>query len=162
VATVTERIRLEVAGANRHFYIEDLGLEEPPDELDFSDPARWLLTMKNRLLLLTAAHFYHFADLIVEAWDGVPDDVSEQWEEQQEAQVELTEGVVEVWELAAGQRSGEPLALVGAGATWVRAYRSGGHDVVTAPTGPDGLVHGVERFLIQLWPDDQLSPSDAA
>jgi hypothetical protein len=157
---VTGRIRLEVAAANRHFYIEDLGLRESVDELDFSDRARWLLTMKDRLVLLTAAHFYHFADLVVEAWDGVPDDVGEQWDEQQDAQVELTEGVVEVWELAAGHPSGGPVALVRAGTTRVRAYRAGGHDVATAATGQDGLVHGVERFLVQLWPDIQLSQPD--
>jgi hypothetical protein len=112
VAIVTERIRLEVAAANGHLYIEDLGLRESVDELDFSDRARWLLTMKNRLVLITAAHCYHYADLVVEAWEGAPDDVGEQWDEQQDARVELTEGVVEVWELAAGQPSGGPVALV--------------------------------------------------
>jgi hypothetical protein len=33
---------------------------------------------KVRVVLITATHFYHYVDLVVEAWDGAPEDAGGQ------------------------------------------------------------------------------------
>ncbi|WP_394618874.1 hypothetical protein JNUCC0626_07175 [Lentzea sp. JNUCC 0626] len=150
MATKTAVLEAEVGMGNQHCYVEDVALREPIDALDFSDPTRWLLAMKNRLALMSEARRYHHASVRIEAWTAEPP-AHDGWGSPQEVELRLDEGRVELWELGAGVATAGPVALGFRGDVRVRGYRRGGREVDAQP----GIVRGVEMFLVRFWPADR-------
>ncbi|MDX3661750.1 hypothetical protein PV646_30980 [Streptomyces sp. ID05-26A] len=152
MADLTGRIATLVAASNQHFYVEDIDLREPPDALDFSDPHRWLLVMRNRLALVSESAVHSDVLATLESWSGEPSRVDGAGSCQDDV-VELGAGTVEVRELGGELRRGDALELGAGGVFHVRAYRTGGGQPVVDEFRRTGeIVPGRERFLIQFWP----------
>lgn len=154
MANLMGRIETLVAASNQHFYIEDTDLREPPDTMDFSDPERWLLVMRNRLVLISESVVHSDVVATLESWSGEPSRVDGAGDHQDDV-VELSAGTVEVRELGGEFRRGDALELGSGGTFHVRAHRTGGGQPVVDEFRRTGeIVSGLERFLIQFWPAD--------
>ncbi|MFE2376052.1 hypothetical protein [Streptomyces sp. NPDC059398] len=101
-----------------------------------------------RIDVRSAGHT-HTADLIVEVWDNCPT-LSLGWDISSEFEVSYQSGKVRVWAVAGGPMpyildlAAEPLV-------WSARMYAAGRDEV-ARRAQEGVPHGVEKYLVQLWP----------
>ncbi len=127
---------------------DDASLSVPyPDGSEFG---KYLNVFPGRLDFYSAGHT-HTAAVTVEVWDGLPAAWSEAaWEEQEEAVLETAGGELAVW----GMERADDIVLLGdAGGLWRVRVGSAGRAAVERMTEDVGVVHGVERWLVQFWPD---------
>ncbi|MEU7180992.1 MULTISPECIES: hypothetical protein [Streptomyces] len=151
MAQLVRQQELQVRVAYHSFALQesdDASLAVPyPDEGEFG---KYLNVFPGRLDFYSAGHT-HTAAVTVEVWDGPPGICdAEEWEEQEEAVLETTGSELAVWGM---QRTDDIVFLGNTGGRWRVRVGSAGRSEVQRMTEDVGVVHGVERWLVQFWPD---------
>lgn len=126
---------------------DDLAIPDPFPNGATSGP--FLEQFPMRLDLGSAGHT-HRAALRVEVWDGEPDpDAQTEWEATAEASIETISGDLAVWSMARLH----PVISLGRAGVWRVRVVSSGRNEVARVTSNVGVAHGVERWLLQFWPE---------
>lgn len=151
MAQLVRRQQLRVRVAYHGFALQesdDASLAVPyPDETEFGT---YLNVFPGRLDFYSAGHT-HTAAVVVEVWDGLPEArAKEKWEEQEEVVLETSSGELAVWGM---ERTDDIVLLGDTGGRWRVWAGSAGRAEVQRMTEDVGVVHGVERWLVQFWPD---------
>jgi hypothetical protein len=120
------------------------------DPVESGPDAPYVQASQDQVIFLSAAA-EHRPEFRFEVWTAEPPDAGEQWEDEDETLVELTEPEIRFWALF-----GRPLSApmpVGdeAGVYTVRAYCRG-WDVAARRYPAAETVDGVEQWLTQMWP----------
>ena len=148
MAELVERVETEVLVDHRTFdLIDDSGEQHAPTDYD---TAQWLFAGHNMITVVSATGRHHVAALTVEAWDAEPPPAAG-WTAPHEATVRLDSGFVEINPLVEGEDA-EDITVGGPGRYRVRGYVTGREQLLAATPPPDVELHGVERYLLQLWP----------
>ncbi|REK84644.1 hypothetical protein DY245_42030 [Streptomyces inhibens] len=152
MARLVRQQELQVRVAYHSFALQesdDASLAVPyPDESEFG---KYLNVFPGRLDFYSAGHT-HTATVAVQVWDGPPPaaDADEKWEESEEAVVDTASGELAVWGM---QRADDVVVLGDAGGRWGVRVGSAGRSEVQRVTEDVGVAHGVERWLMQFWPE---------
>ncbi|MGW2393917.1 hypothetical protein ACWCYK_31165 [Streptomyces lydicamycinicus] len=153
MAQLVRRQELRVRVAYHSFALQesdDASLAVPyPDESEFG---KFLNVFPGRLDFYSAGHT-HTAAVTVEVWDGLPGAWTEaEWEQQEEVVLETAGGELAVWSM---QRADDVVRLEGAGGRWRVRAGAAGRAEVERMTEDVGTVDGVERWLVQFWPEQE-------
>ncbi|WP_310727229.1 hypothetical protein [Streptomyces sp. N2A] len=143
--------KLQVRVAYHSFALQDsddMSLAVPyPDENEFG---KFLNVFPGRLDFHSAGHT-HTAAMTVEVWDGRPDEWADaDWEAHEEARFETACGELAVWGM---QRADEVVFLGPTSGRWRVRVGSKGRAEVERVTEDVGVANGVERWLLQFYPD---------
>jgi hypothetical protein len=132
--------------------IDDAG-QQPPLP-DFSAVDRWLYVRDNCVMLISATGHEHDAHVALELWESEPPQPAGSWEAGQDARLRLASGLLELDPTVAGADA-EALEVGPPGEYRLRAWVAGRAELARlAQAAPDRRPpSGVERFLVQLWPD---------
>ncbi|MFE4869546.1 MULTISPECIES: hypothetical protein [Streptomyces] len=154
MANLVRQQELDVEVAYRGFCFQESDDSAVP--VPFNDGYEWGVFLNphaRRIDLFSAGHT-HTATVTVKVWDAEPPlDTSVQWDEQGEVDFESTTGEVAVWTLTLG-RAKDVISLAESGGQWrVRVYCSGRAEVERV-TRIEGVAHGVEKYLLEFWPQD--------
>jgi hypothetical protein len=144
-----ERVETEVLVDHGTFdLIDDSGEQQAG-----LDPAAtaWLFAGRNMITVVSASTRHHVAAVTVEAWKTEPPPAPG-WSEHQEAGVLLDSGFLEINPLVDGEDA-DDITVGDAGAYRVRAYVTGRAELLAATPPPEVELHGVERYLLQIWPE---------
>ncbi|MGI5273263.1 hypothetical protein ACQEUU_29225 [Nonomuraea sp. CA-218870] len=137
MAHLTAVLRTTTHVDHRSFDLLDDG--GPQDAVrEFGDPARWLFTGRNSVIVVTLDGDPHDSTLTIEAWDGEPP-AHGPAERTAQATVHLDSGQLEV----------NP--LVEDDADWLDVGGPGTYHLRVSATGED--------YLFQLWPSTGRTPS---
>ena len=112
------------------------------------------LTAHEGRLDFTSAGHTHTAALAAEVWDGAPaaEGRGDGWDEVAEGRISCSSGQLAVWAVAGGPMQ-TYVQLPDHSAGWrVRAHCRGREAV--RQLAPEGVPEGVERYLVQFWPDE--------
>ena len=149
MAALVGRVDTEVLVDHRTFDLIDDSGEQ--DAATNGGSAQWLFAGQNQITVRSAGQ-YHVAALIVEAWDAEPPP-AEGWTAPHETSVRLDSGYLEINPLVEGEDA-EDITVGGPGPYRVRGYVTGRDDLAAAlTTAGDQEPHGIERYLLQLWPE---------
>lgn len=120
---------------------------------DAADPGRLALTAPG-LVVLHSGVSYHLPAVRLERWDGPPPDPRSSWEEADELPfVALGSGRLKL-DGGFGSETAPVFTLGGPGRYRSRVCVHGRQLAARADgAGADEVVQGVERWLLQLWPD---------
>ncbi|MFF9039762.1 hypothetical protein ACF090_30345 [Streptomyces sp. NPDC014892] len=90
--------------------------------------------------------------MTAQVWDGEPPlDTSRVWDQRADTTVRSATGTLEVWAVAYGPIE-DVIELGASDRDWhVRVYCSG-RDEVARVIEEEGIAEGVERYLVQFWP----------
>ncbi|MFD7338459.1 hypothetical protein ACFV98_20985 [Streptomyces violascens] len=106
-----------------------------------------------RFDLFSAGHT-HTAAVTVKVWDAEPPlDDSSAWDGQGEVDFETTTGKVALWTLTLGRTKGV-IPLAEAGRWWRVRVSCSGRAEVERITRTEGVADGVERYLVEFWPQE--------
>ena len=144
-----ERVETEVLVDHGTFDLIDDSGEQQADV----DPAAtaWLFAGRNLITVVSASTRHHVATVTVEAWKTEPPPAPG-WSEHQEAGVLLDSGFLEINPLVDGEDA-DDITVGDAGAYRIRAYVTGRAELLAATPPPEVELHGVERYLLQVWPE---------
>jgi hypothetical protein len=149
MTALVERVETEVLVDHRTFdLIDDSGEQQAPAAYE---SAQWLFAGHNMITVVSASARHHVAALTVEAWDAEPPP-AEGWTGPQEAAVRLDTGFLEINPLVEGEDA-EDITVGGPGRYRVRGYVAGRAELLAATPPPEVELHGVERYLLQIWPE---------
>ncbi|BBH68499.1 hypothetical protein ACTI_51840 [Actinoplanes sp. OR16] len=150
-----ERLETEVLVDHGSFdLIDDSGEQDAPAGGDWLSPGLpgggWLSAGRNMITVVSASTRHHVAAVTVEAWEAQPAPAPG-WADMTETSVILDSGFLEINPLVDGEDA-DDITVGGAGAYRVRAYVTGRAELQAATPPPDVELHGVERYLLQIWP----------
>lgn len=111
----------------------------------------FLTAHRGRLDFHSAGHT-HTASLSVEVWDVEPEPPEGVWEETATASIVCASGRLRATGVAGGPMPWVIDLSDGPGVWMVRVVCSGRAQV--AAQAPHGVVHGVERYVAQFWPEE--------
>lgn len=100
---------------------------------------------------ITSAGHSHVATMVMEVWDAEPAPSSEVWDEKSQVELNSVSGSVLVWSMA-GLAVSDRLVLGERGNQWAVRVHCAGRAEVAHRAAVEGMVEGVERYLIQIWP----------
>ncbi|GHF35343.1 hypothetical protein [Streptomyces morookaense] len=116
---------------------------------DGAESGTFLKPYPMRLDFGSAGHT-HTASAVVQVWNAEPDPDSRQsWDETAESQIETVSGELGIWSM---ERADETIKLGSAG-RWRVRVSSGNRNEVARVTREVGVAYGVERWLLQFWPE---------
>jgi hypothetical protein len=144
-----ERVETEVLVDHGTFDLIDDSGEQHADP-DAGSTA-WLIAGRNMITVVSASTRHHVAALTVEAWNAEPPPAPG-WADPHEAPVLLDSGFLEINPLVDGEDA-DDITVGDAGAYRVRAYVTGRTELLAATPPPDVELRGVERYLLQIWPE---------
>ena len=101
---------------------------------------------------IESAGHTHTATMTAQVWDGEPPlDSSRVWDLRADTTVRSATGTMEVWAVAYGPIE-DVIELGASDRDWhVRVFCSG-RDEVARVIEEEGIAEGVERYLVQFWP----------
>ncbi len=110
----------------------------------------FLTAHPGRLDFYSAGHT-HTASLTVEIWDGEPAVPTGEWDEAALASIVCSSGKLRARGMAAGPML-EAIELSDGPGVWTVRVVCAGREAAAAQT-QHGVVHGVERYIAQFWPN---------
>ncbi|NBM18837.1 hypothetical protein [Streptomyces sp. GC420] len=120
---------------------------------------RFVSEYPGRIDVESAGHT-HTAALRVEVWDGEPPaEAPGSWDEQGDVRIRSESGQLIVWGVAGGPMP-ETVRLSDTGGTRRARIRCTGREEVRR-LAQQGVAHGVERYLAQLWPDSESTTAES-
>ncbi|MFF9778520.1 hypothetical protein ACF1HJ_33330 [Streptomyces sp. NPDC013978] len=101
---------------------------------------------------IESAGHTHTPAMTAQVWDGEPPvDTSRVWDQRADTIVRSATGTLGVWAVAYGPIE-DVIELGASGREWrVRVYCSGREEVARV-VEEEGIAEGVERYLLQFWP----------
>ncbi|MFJ3174329.1 hypothetical protein ACIPJK_26570 [Streptomyces roseus] len=130
------------------------GFQESDDAavpVPFPDESSWGVFLQGHLRrfdVFSAGHT-HTAAVKARVWDGAPNAEDGEWDEQGEIDFESVSGEVAVW----GSGRSEDRIRLGRGGMWRVRVRCAGRAEVACITRDEGTAYGVERYVIDFWPE---------
>ncbi|MEV0370539.1 hypothetical protein AB0I10_12015 [Streptomyces sp. NPDC050636] len=119
---------------------------EYPDGFEWG---KFVNVFPGRIDVFSAGHT-HTASVGVEVWDSQPPEPKrELWDEVEEVTVESATGQLAVWDMG---RSDDLVWLGSSGGTWRARMHCKGREETKRITEQDGSVEGVEKYVVQFWP----------
>ncbi|MEU8238742.1 hypothetical protein AB0C07_10885 [Actinoplanes missouriensis] len=126
-------------------------IDDSGDQHAAPDPASWLHAGRNMITVVSASTRHHVAAVTVEAWSAEPPP-ADGWGDPEEAKVLLDSGWLEINPLVDAEDA-DDITVGEAGAYRVRAYVTGRAELLASTPPPDVELRGVERYLLQFWPE---------
>ncbi|MFI9583743.1 hypothetical protein ACIHCQ_18250 [Streptomyces sp. NPDC052236] len=128
-------------------------LDDSAVPVRFGDGYEWgvFLNQHVRRFDLFSGGHTHTAAVTVRVWDAQPEPEKVDWDEQGEVDFETTTGDIAVWTTAVGRSN--QLIRPGTPGLWRVHVGCTGRAEVEKVTRTEGVAYGVEKYMIDFWPE---------